>query len=80
MTRDDAKAILIKHVHQVVPELQKANIDPDKSYRDMGIDSLALVTVLNETMKEMKVKVQRDRLGDINTLNELADLLVEAAG
>lgn len=79
MTRDEVKAILIRHVHQEIPELQSAGIDPDKSYQEVGIDSLTLSTVLTETIKEMKIKVQRDKLGDINTLNELADFLAEAS-
>lgn len=79
MTRDEVRAILIRHLHRTIPELQNGDIDPDKSYQEAGLDSLTLSEVLAKTIKEMQIKVQRDKLGDINTLNELADFLAEAS-
>jgi len=79
MTRDDVKAMLIRRACEAVPELKVEDIHPDKSYREMGIDSLALMAILSAAMKEMKIKIPRDKIGGINSLNGLADLLARAA-
>ncbi|HOV85966.1 MAG TPA: phosphopantetheine-binding protein [Syntrophobacteraceae bacterium] len=79
MTRDDVMAMLIRHTCEIVPELRKEHLDPDKSYREMGIDSLALMAILTAATRELKVKIPRDKLGNINSLNGLADLFVQVA-
>jgi len=79
MTRDDVKAMLIRHASEIVPELRKESLDPDKSYREMGIDSLALMAILSAATRELKVKIPRDKIVNINSLNGLADLFVQAA-
>lgn len=79
MTRDDVKAMLIRHASEIVPELRNEYPDTDKSYREMGIDSLALMAILTAATKELKVKIPRDKLGNINSFNGLADLFVQVA-
>lgn len=79
MTREEVMAILIRHLHQEIPEFQNVDIDPDKSYQEVGLDSLILSTILSEAIKEMRIKIQRDKLGDINSLNEPAGFIAEAS-
>lgn len=78
MMRDEVKAMVFRHVFEALPELQDVGLDPDKSYKEMGIDSLALLQVLTGATKEMKVKIPRNELASLNSVNGLIDLLIKA--
>jgi len=78
MTREEVTAMVFRHVYEALPELRDAGIDPDKTYKEIGIDSLGLLQVLTGSMKEMRVKIPRNELTDISTVKGLVDLLIKA--
>ncbi len=80
MKRDDVLALVVKKVKETVPELRAAEIDPGKSYKDLGIKSLDLVDIATATMREVKVKIPPAQLSKVNNINGMVDLLLKAAG
>jgi len=78
MQREEILAKLIRIGRETVPELQDAEFDPNKSYRDLGINSLDLMDILAAAMKEFKVKIPRDEISQITTINGLVDAFVKA--
>jgi acyl carrier protein len=78
MTREEVTAMVFKHVYEALPELRDTGLDPGKSYKEMGIDSLALLQVLTGSTKEMQVKIPRNELATLSTVNGLVELLMKA--
>lgn len=78
MTREGVLEIVKKHICDVSEDLTAAQIDPDKSMRDMGINSLDMVEVVSCAMRELKVKVPRSELSKLTNVNGLVDMLYAA--
>jgi acyl carrier protein len=75
MTRNELMAVVIKIVTETVPELKTEDIDPNKSYRELDINSLDMVEIVNAAMRSTDVKVPVRELTKTNTINGLVDLL-----
>ena len=58
-----------------IEELEGVEIDPVKSMKDLGANSLDIVEVVSASMRELKVKVPRDQLNKLTNIDELVDLL-----
>ncbi len=78
MTRDDVMAVVIKNVKEIVPELETADVDLNKTYRELDVNSLDLVEIVTGTMRELKVKIPINELTTVKTTNNLVDLLFKA--
>ena len=50
-------------------------IDPSKSMKELGANSLDIVEVVSCSMRELKVKVPRAELNKLTNIDELVDLL-----
>jgi len=79
MKRDEILATVLRIGNDVLPELKDGDIDVNKSYRDLGINSLDLMEILVRTMRELKIKVPAGRLTSISTINGLVDEFVKAS-
>ena len=77
MTRDAVSAVVIKHLANAVDEIDPASIDPQKSMKDYGANSLDIVEVVSASMRELKVKVPRSELNKLTNLDQLVALLHE---
>jgi len=78
MTRADVLAVVAKHLASAVDELDAAAIDPSKSMKDYGANSLDIVEVVSGAMRELKVKVPRSELNKLTNIDGLVDLLYES--
>ncbi|HZI80282.1 MAG TPA: phosphopantetheine-binding protein [Vicinamibacterales bacterium] len=78
MTRADVLAVVAKHLASAVDELDAATVDPSKSMKDYGANSLDIVEVVSGAMREMKVKVPRSELNKLTNIDGLVDLLYES--
>ena len=65
MNREQILATVLKHLCNIVDGTDKANIDPARSMKDYGANSLDLVEVVSATMRELKLKVSRSDLGKV---------------
>ena len=75
MTREHVLEVVTRHLVDTIEELEGVEIDPVKSMRDLGANSLDIVEVVSASMRELKVKVPRDQLNKLTNIDELVDLL-----
>ena len=75
MTREDVLEVVMRNLVDTVEELEGVEIDPAKSMRDLGANSLDIVEVVSASMRELKVKVPRSELNRLENINQLVDLL-----
>ncbi|MCY0992366.1 phosphopantetheine-binding protein [Nannocystis sp. ILAH1] len=74
-TRDDVLAVVKRHLVDTVEGIDAAQVDPAKSMKDLGANSLDIVEVVSCSMRELKVKVPRAELNKLTNIDELVDLL-----
>jgi acyl carrier protein len=79
MTRESVLDVVTKHLAEVVGDLDADRIDPVKSMKDMGANSLDIVEVVSCAMRELKVKVPRSELSKLTNIEGLVNLLYETA-
>lgn len=75
MTREQILAVIAKHLANAVDDIDPATIDPSKSMKDFGANSLDVVEVVSASMRELKVKIPRSELNKLTDVNGLVDLL-----
>lgn len=74
-SRDDVLAVVKRHLVDTVEGIETAQIDPAKSMKDLGANSLDIVEVVSCSMRELKVKIPRAELNKLTNIDELVDLL-----
>lgn len=79
MEREEILAVVKKHILDIAEDLTEEKIDPAKSMKDLGINSLDIVEVVSCSMRELKVKVPRSELSKLSNINGLVDLLYRVA-
>ena len=75
MTREDVLDVVKKHLVEVVGDLDRDQVDPVMSMKDLGANSLDIVEVVSCAMRELKVKVPRSELSKLTNIDGLVDLL-----
>lgn len=75
MTRDEVLSVVKKHLVNIVDDIDVSSIDPSRSMKDMGANSLDMVEVVSSAMRELKVKVPRSELSKLTNVDGLVDLL-----
>ena len=78
MTRDDVLQVVKHHLMSVVEDLTENQIDPSRSMKELGVNSLDIVEVVSCSMRQLKVKVPRSELSKLTNINGLVDLLYGA--
>ena len=78
MTREDVLAVVKKHILDISEDLTEDQVDPAKSMKDLGVNSLDIVEVVTCSMRELKVKVPRSELSDLTNIDGLVDILCQA--
>jgi acyl carrier protein len=78
-TRDQILAVVKKHLMDTVEDLTEDKIDPAKSMKDLGANSLDIVEVVSSAMRELKVKVPRSELSKLANIDQLVDLLLKVS-
>lgn len=78
MTRENVLALVVKHLASAVDGIDAATIDPQRSLKDYGANSLDIVEVVSGAMREMKVKVPRAELNKLHNIDGLVALLHDA--
>ena len=62
VTREAVLDVVKRHLVDTIEELEGVEIDPSKSMKDLGANSLDIVEVVSCSMRELKVKVPRAEL------------------
>jgi acyl carrier protein len=79
MTREHVLSVVKKHLMDAVDGLEDAQVDPARSMKDLGANSLDIVEVVSRSMRELKVKVPRSELSKLTNIDGLVDTLLAAA-
>ena len=74
-TREHVLAVVRRHLADTVEGIEGKEIDPSKSMKELGANSLDIVEVVSCSMRELKVKVPRAELNKLTNIDELVDLL-----
>jgi len=75
MSREDVLEVVKRHLVDTIEELEGVEIDPVKSMKDLGANSLDIVEVVSCSMRELKVKVPRSELNTLESIEQLVDIL-----
>lgn len=75
MSREDVLEVVKRHLVDTIEELEGVEIDPARSMKDLGANSLDIVEVVSCSMRELKVKVPRSELNTLENINQLVELL-----
>jgi acyl carrier protein len=78
-TRQQVLDVVLHHLRETVEELEDVEIDPARSMKDLGANSLDMVEVVSCSMRELKVKIPRSELNTLENIDQLVDLLYRAA-
>jgi acyl carrier protein len=79
MTRDHILGVVRKHLANAVEGFAPDAIDPSKSMKDFGANSLDIVEVVSASMRELKIKIPRSELSKLTNIDGLVDLLRSSA-
>lgn len=78
MTKDDVFDVLKNYIlEQLEDEVEESDITIDKSMLDLGANSLDIVEIVSNTMRELKIKIPRDELAKIDTMDGLVNAMTE---
>jgi acyl carrier protein/polyketide biosynthesis acyl carrier protein len=58
-------------------DIEENEIDPQKSMKDYGANSLDMIEVVSCSMRELSIKIPRSELADIANIDQLADKFME---
>jgi acyl carrier protein len=72
MQREEILKVIEKHLAKSVPGIP-AGIDAEKKFTDYGANSLDIVEIVSGTMRELKIKIPRTELSDIQNISGLID-------
>lgn len=79
MTKEHIFSVVKKHLLATVDGLDAAAVEPGKSMKELGANSLDIVEVVSVSMRELKVKVPRSELSKLTNIGGLVDLLHQVA-
>ena len=77
MSREEVAAVIKKHILDNLEDLEENDINPVKSMKDFGANSLDIIEVVSCSMRELKIKIPRAELADIITIDQLTDKFME---
>lgn len=78
MKQEEVFEVVKKHIlDQMEDELTEEDIDTSKSMVEIGMNSLDIVEVVTNSMRELRVKIPREELSELKNLQGLIDLLTE---
>lgn len=77
MTKEEVIDVIKKNIVENLDDVEENEIDPQKSMKDYGANSLDMIEVVSCSMREMNIKVPRAELADIKNIEELADKFME---
>ena len=77
MEREQVLKVIEKYLINAVDEVEEGQISPEKKLTDYGANSLDIVEIVSGTMRELKIKIPRPELNDIENIDGLIDKFVQ---
>ncbi len=79
MTKEKVIEVIKNNIVENLDDLENETIDPQKSMKDYGANSLDMIEVVSCSMRELNIKIPRTELADISNIDQLADKFMEYA-
>ncbi len=79
MNRDDVMDVILRNISENLDDVDPSEIDPTRAMADYGANSLDVIEIVSCTMRDLKIKVPRVELANIETIDGFADALLENA-
>ena len=73
MTKAEIIAVIRKNMVEHLDDVDEDEIEKAESFRDFGVNSLDMLEVVTASMREMKIRVPRAELAEIETIDGLAE-------
>ena len=79
MSKEEIIEVIKKNIAENLDDVEVESIDPTKTMKDYGANSLDIIEVVSTSMRELNIKIPRAELADIKNIDELADRFLEYA-
>jgi acyl carrier protein len=79
MTKEEIIDVIKQNIVDNLDDVEIDQIDPQRTMKDYGANSLDMIEVVSCSMRELKIKIPRAELADIKNIDELADKFYEYA-
>lgn len=77
MTREEVLQVIKQNIVDNLDDVEMDDIDPSKSMKEYGANSLDMIEVVSTSMRELSIKIPRSELADIEDINALVDKFME---
>jgi polyketide biosynthesis acyl carrier protein len=77
MTKAEVIDVIKEVIEDNLDDINAADIDPQKSMKDYGANSLDMIEVVSCSMRELSIKVPRSELAELQNIEALADKFME---
>ncbi len=77
MTKSEVIEIIKRIIEENLDNVSMDEIDPQKSMKDYGANSLDMIEVVSCSMRELSIKVPRAELAEIQSIDALADKFLQ---
>ncbi|MBN8217833.1 MAG: acyl carrier protein [Spirochaetes bacterium] len=80
MTKQEIVDVIKKNIADNLDDIDVKDIDPTKSMKDYGANSLDIIEVVSCSMRDLDIRIPRSELADIGNIDQLADKFLENIG
>jgi acyl carrier protein/polyketide biosynthesis acyl carrier protein len=80
MTKQEIIDVIKKNIADNLDDIEVKDIDPTKSMKDYGANSLDIIEVVSCSMRDLDIRIPRSELADIGNIDQLADKFLENIG
>jgi polyketide biosynthesis acyl carrier protein len=77
MTKAEVIDVIKEVIEDNLDDISAADVDPQKSMKDYGANSLDMIEVVSCSMRELSIKVPRSELAELQNIEALADKFME---
>ena len=77
MTKEEVVEVIKRNIVENLDDVEMSEIDAQKSMKDYGANSLDMIEVVSCSMRELKIKVPRAELADIQNIDSLSEKFLE---
>lgn len=78
-SKTEILTVVRTHLSNAVDDVPAETIDPARSMKDYGANSLDIVEVVSASMRQLRIKVPRAKLKELTDIQGLVDLLHQTA-
>ena len=77
MTKQEVIDVIKKNIVDNLDDIEIDQIDPSKTMKDYGANSLDIIEVVSCSMRDLDIRIPRSELADIGNIDQLADKFLE---